>query len=348
VRRAGAIVLLLVLMGCFGFAVNRYFAFHQKSEAATGPAPKPTQTKPQFTLPGTIYMAQAGAIYSLHGTAFTELTPQEGWTQPSLLPDGSGLLAVKETTHYFSDIYVLSTTGTVRQQVTHNGVPTPKDGNLSGNHWAFYPRLGPDSRLYVSYDSPKAGFQVDLSVWSSTLDGFGDRNAMTRITTPDPYTGGDVEALPLPDGGIIYAGYAYGGDGKAFSQIFYQSSPRRDGVALTDPKENCFQPSLSAQGTLAFVCSPSTTESDIQVATYDPDKHTLSNRHTVVSGGLAAAPSWSPDGTTLLYYAPASSGSGYFELWWLDRATTASPAPPRELTTQLDLDSTSAAVWSST
>lgn len=344
-RRFSVVVLLLALMAGFGFGVNRYFAFHTKTEASTGPAPKPTSTHPQFTLPGTLYVVQQGAIYSLHGNDFTALTAQEGWMQPALLPDGSGLLAVKETAHYFSDIYVLGTNGQVRQQVSHNGVPTPKDGDLSGNHWAFYPRLGPDSRVYFSYDSPKAGFQVDLAVWSSTLDGFGNRHAMTQYTSPDPYTGGDVEPIPLADGGIIYSGYAYGGDGKAFAQIFYQSAPGNDSVALTDPKSNCFQPSLSAQNELAFICSPSSTESDLELAAYDPAKHTLTGQHTLASGGLTAAPSWSPDGSSLLYYAPASSGSGYFELWWIDHATTATPAAPRELTTQLDLDSTSAAVW---
>jgi Tol biopolymer transport system component len=346
VRRLPVILALLVLMAGFGFGVNRFIASKQTAIGTGQGAAKPTETHPQFTLPGTIYVAQGGALFALHGTNFTQLRGPEGWMQPSLLPDGSGLLAVKQVAHYYSDLYLLGTDGSIKQQISHNGVSTPNGGDLSGNHWAFYPRVGADGRLYFSYDSPKSGFQVDLAVWSSPLSGFGNKQQMQRFTTPNQYTGGDVDAVPLTGGGIIYAGYGYGTDGKAFAQLFYQSTPRDKGTALTTPTENCFSPALSAQGSLAFVCSPSSTESDIQVATFDAIKHQLLGRHPVVSGTLAASPSWSPDGTTLLYYAPASSGSGYFELWWLDRATTATPVAPRELTTVLDLDATSPAVWS--
>lgn len=343
-RRAAVIVVLLGLMVGFGVGVNRFIAAHQTTATLDAPPPKPEQTHPQFALPGTIYVVQAGGLYALHGTDFTEIQAPGGWMQPSLLPDGSGLLAVKMTPHYFSDLYELGLDGSVRQQLTHFGVPTPKSGDLSGNHWAFYPRMGADSRVYFSYDAPKWGFRVDLAVWSSPLDGFGTRQ-MTDFTTPNQYTGGDVDATPLAGGGIIYTGYAYGGDGKAFSQIFFQATPRGQSVALTQPQEDCFSPSLSSTGNLAFVCSPSSTESDIEVAAYDATKHVLTNRHTVLPGQMGASPSWSPDGKSLLYFAPASSGSGYFELWWMDGAATATPAAAREITTLLDLDATSPAVW---
>jgi hypothetical protein len=51
-----------------------------------------------------------------------------------------------------------------------------------------------------------------------------------------------------------------------------------------------------------------------------------------------------PGGTSLLYLAPDDS-TGHFQLWWLDNATAATPAPPKLVTSHLDFDATSAPAW---
>jgi hypothetical protein len=66
----------------------------------------------------------------------------------------------------------------------------------------------------------------------------------------------------------------------------------------------------------------------------------------VVSGTLAASPAWSPSGDDLLYLAPSSnSGNGYFQLWHISGVNTGILSKPTMVTTDLDLDATSAPAW---
>ncbi|MGI8846729.1 MAG: hypothetical protein ACR2GX_00450 [Candidatus Dormibacteria bacterium] len=344
-RTLGIVLLLLALMGGFGVGVNRYIASRQ-TEVGTKPVADPVRTHTDFVLPGTVYLAQQGGIYALNNGSFRVIRSSEGWTQVSLSPDGTHLFAVKQVPHYFSDLYMLSTDGTVLKQLTNDGVKTPKDGDLSGNRWAFYPRQGDDGKIYFSFDKPKAGFQVDLAVWNSPLDGFTTKT-MKQRTQPNQFTGGDVSPIPLTSGALIYVKYQYGTDGQTFSRIMYQNKSMTEGTALTKPEDNCFAPSLSSTGMLAFVCSANSSVSEAWVGQLNEKTRVLENPHKVVTGTLVASPSWSPDGKSLLYLAPTSTATGYFELWWLDRATEAVTAAPRAVTTQLDFDATSAAVWSS-
>ena len=338
---AGALIALMV---AFGFGVNRFIGVFQSKAISEAPT-KPTNEKPQFQLPGAIYVADEGALYKLSGGQFTELETPGQWLQPSLLPDGN-LLVVKETSHYYSDIYEISTEGAIVKQLSHFGVKTPANGDLSGNHWAFYPRMGPDGNIYFSLDQPKAGYQVDLSIWASSPADVGTRH-MQRWSQPNYYTGGDVSPLPLQNGGLLYVKYGITGGDKAYSRIFYKAgdkNPDSDGTAETTTNENCSQPSLSASNMLAMICSPSTSEADLVVAPLNSDG-SLGKFKVLVSGNMCAAPTWSPDGKSLIFYAPSSNGSGYFQLWWIDNAGTSNPAAPRELTTNLDLDSTSPPAW---
>ena len=47
---------------------------------------------------------------------------------------------------------------------------------------------------------------------------------------------------------------------------------------------------------------------------------------------------------SLLYLAPADA-TGHFQLWWLNKATALTPALPKQVTTNLDFDATSAPAW---
>lgn len=333
-------------MAGFGFGVNRFIAAHQSSIGLIA-ATKPTQVKPKFTLPGTIYVVQQGAIYALKDGSFTQLTGEDGWLQPTLMPDGSGIIAVKEVELYYSDLYLLGLNGDVEKQLSHNSVPIPKDGDLSGEHWMFYPKVGPNGKLYFSYDQPKAGYQVDLAVWDSPIDGIGT-DAMQRYTQPNYYTGGDVSPIPLPGGALLYVKFSVNGQAQAYSEFYYKANgnvPDYDGTSETTEAENCSEPSLSSLGELAFICSSSSTNADLVIAKLNSNG-SLGPMRTLVVNGLCASPTWSPDGKSLLYFAPSTNGTGYFQLWWLSGANSSSPSAPRELTEDDDLDATSAPVWS--
>jgi hypothetical protein len=381
-RRLLTVVVLLVLMAGFGAGVNRYLA--SRDSAAFAPAKDPTQAFVMFAVPGTVYFADDGGLFALTGKKVAQLQAEGGgWTQPVLLPGEAGLLAVKATANYYSDLYELNLSGGVEQQLSDDSGQVTVT-QLGADDWLYYPAVGPDGALYFSYDWPKGGvddpgngYQVDLSIWETTLGTHIDRTNvehgydMTQVSWANYYTGGDVSPVPLDGGGLIYVDYelAYGdtgqlstplagaGPGTEISQIRMDPKPLyntagSDGTALTQPQDDCAQPALNPDQTeIAMICTPvvdgapSSTESDLVVATFDAATGTIGPLDRIVTGALAASPVWSADGTDLLYLAP-EAGDGYFELWYLKGAATVTPAPPKQVTTDLDLDG-SAPAWAS-
>src|SRR5437868_15408110 len=133
---------LAVVMLVCGTTTYVYLGTKQSKVAA--PAQKPTAATPRapaLTLPGTLYLAQSGALYSLSAGRFHQLTPEAGWTQPSLYPDGSGVIAVKIGA-YWSDVYVLNRYGTAVRQVTTTQTRS-RIADPSLDHRSFVPRLRP-------------------------------------------------------------------------------------------------------------------------------------------------------------------------------------------------------------
>src|SRR5438309_10910765 len=97
---------------------------------------RPTQiTAPP--LPGTMYVVQAGAIYRFQHGSFTQVTADGGWTQPTAAPGGSQLAVVRREANY-SDLYLLSTTGRMTAQLTHNSVSVPV---VENDHLSSCPRF---------------------------------------------------------------------------------------------------------------------------------------------------------------------------------------------------------------
>jgi hypothetical protein len=426
VSRLGKLLVWLVLLGLmagFGVGVNRYLASRDGSSFAAARNPTQVRVAPQFSLPGTIYFADGGGLFALTGTRITQLEPQgQGWTQPVLLPGGNGLLAIKVTANYYSDLYELSLTGAVDAQLSHDSGQVTATA-LGADDWLYYPAIGPDNTLYFSYDYPKGNvddpdqccYEVDFSIWETTLGTqinrsvVQDGRGITQKSWSNYYTGGDVSPLPLADGSLIYVDYedAYGDTGELstplagavpgseVSQIRLNPKPEydtygSDGTALTQPGDDCAQPALNpAETEIAMICTPvvdgqpSSTESDLAVASFDAATGTIGPLDRLVTGTLAAAPVWSSDGTDLIYEAP-EAGDGYFELWYIKgaavptvsptaaatatpspksaatpsaspkraatptpsptAAVTPAPSPPRQITSHLDLDG-SAPVW---
>jgi hypothetical protein len=293
---------------------------------------KPTEATPRaqaLRLPGTLYMAQAGAIYSLTAGRFRQLTPESGWSQPSLYPDQSRLLVVRRL-HNYSDIYIMSRFGVVQKRLTSNLAP-PRSYDTGANHWAFYPRLGRDGRIYLSYDEPKGGYAVVLSIWSMSPSGNIKQGKLW--TNADDYTGGDVQPIPVRTG-IIYTKYSYGPNDKLTGQLYYLSTPWARargaasgwGTALTSAGEDCRSPQVSPSGKqIAMICTYQKQISYLTVASWNGSS--LGPRKNIVTGQLVAQPTWAPDGSGIAYLAPGVGG-GPFQLWWLPRAAYAPPPTP--------------------
>ncbi|HEV2953922.1 MAG TPA: hypothetical protein VG015_07510 [Candidatus Dormibacteraeota bacterium] len=351
----------MVAMVAFGLGVYHYLGLTKSKINKT--ASKPTSTKSTFALAGTLFLAQGGGLYSLHDGSFTELGRPADWIQPSLTPDGN-LIAVKKEFNY-SDLYELDAKGNVVRQLTHN--QSPYEGSDVGyDYWSYYPVVAPDGTLFMSDDRAKSiyDYAVDFAVWSFPM---ATPTAVRQWTTPNVETGGDVQPNPTKSGGLLYTKYDLDADNKNVSSIMLAASPEAAGKALTDPEQDCSQPALSPdQSRLAMICA---NGQQTQLVLSTINGAAIGTSQVLISGTLAASPTWAPDGSGLVYLAPADQ-TGHFQLWWQSLvAVTPSPtekalattpggssAPssppsypaPKQVTHDLDFDATSRPAWSPT
>ncbi len=338
-RRALTIVVLLALMGGFAYGVNRFLASRQH---AIVNASTPTATHPAFSLPGTVYLAQNGVMYRLHGGTFTRMNLPGGgqWMQPALVPGGSNLLAVLRTAAY-SEVFLIDADGNILRQLSHNQTSSK---TIQLNHWMFWPHVAADgTTFYVSYDSPKSlsSYQIAFAVWRGSLTG---ALVATQVTDPFGYTGGDVEATPLANGDVLYAKYQIN-NGQVYSRIAIQTKPLATPVYLTSATDDCGEPAVSPDGThVAMVCTGGTGLQSTRLEVASLQGTTLGTPAVLVNHCLCASPAWSPDSASLVYYNPVDA-TGHFQLWWLPAAATA-PQAPRAMTQTLDFDATSPPAWS--
>jgi hypothetical protein len=319
---------LAVLMVVTAMASYVYLGSRQ-SKAVAAPL-KPIAATPRvkgFTLPGTIYLEQSGALYSYSAGRFHQLTAEAGWMQPALFPDGAHLVAVKRS-GFYSDIYTLTLYGSVIAQLTSNAAAPRNSWDTGANAWSFYPRISSDGRtLWMSYDGPKAAgngyFDVDMAVWAVPY-GSGIRQGRSW-TTANTYTGGDIQPLPLPSGGIIYTKYTYDENQNRVGQLWFTNRAGAPGKALTSTAAGCAQPSLSPDGrSIAMICTYQKQTSFLTIASWNGS--TLGPLQTVVSDQLVAQPAWAPDGSGIAYLAPAGPAAP-FQLWFLPKNAYAPPPP---------------------
>jgi Tol biopolymer transport system component len=328
---------LLVSMVAFGFGVYRVAGALKPNEARVV---KPSSTTAE-ALPGTMYLAQQGAIYRFRDGAFSQITDGAGWTEPAVSPDGSQLVAVRRFLNY-SDVYLLSSSGRVLRQLTHHS-----SSQVEANHWAFYPTFSADgSSVFYSYDDkdPYATYRVDLAIFALAADGSG---AVVQWTTPNDYTGGDADPVPLHNGGLVYTKYSIDDKSQVHSQVWIVRQPGLAGTALTPPEDNCSEPALSRDGsTLAMVCRHNDLEStDLVVTRLDATAMTIGPETVLVHGQLASSPVFSPDGRSIVFLAPVQTGEA-FQLWTVPASgSSASPSAARPLTQNLGLDSSTAPAW---
>ena len=340
--RLAAGIILVALMAGFGAAVHEGLGLvrrvHPGSAAATTP-PRLAEIRPAMRLPGTLYLAAGGDLLRMRGDTLSVMLRHDAdhrWMQPAVAGHGSLVLVARGAQS--SDLYAVDGGGAGARRLTDDAAPPLRDGSLAADHWAFHPRPGPDGRLWYSYDAPKAGFRVDLAVWSRPARG----GWPARWSSPDGYTGGDVEPLPLPTGGVIFARYQLDAQAHIRSRLWLQTTPGDPGRPLTAAVDDCGQPDLSADGAmLAMVCTEGQQTAQVEVAGFDG--RSLGARRRLTADGLCAFPTWAPDGGSLVYLSPGGDGRG-FGLWWLDTSASSS-ARPRQVLDGLGLDATSRPAW---
>ena len=324
---------LVLAMLAFGIGVYHAAGMLQGQH---GTVHKPNEVT-AVPLPGTLYVVQAGAIYKFQHGNFTQITKEDGWTQPAIAPNNE-LVAVRRQANY-SDLYLLSTSGKTLAQLSHNS----STASAEDNHWTFCPRFSPDGlTLFYDFD-PKDYFnsyRIDLAIFASRMEA-GSR--AQEWTQPNDFTGGDVNPIPLHGGGLMYTRFSIDDSYQVHSQIWFQSRAGAPGQALTPPELGCMQPAVSPDEKLiAMVCTKGSNQSaDLDVVTFDPATLAVGSPATLVGSQLLAWPTFSPDGKMIAYLAPSTPG-GQFQLWTVD---TSGPASARDITTDLGLDSTSAPAW---
>jgi dipeptidyl aminopeptidase/acylaminoacyl peptidase len=321
IARRIAAILFLPMMFAFGSGVYLYLGT-LKSKVVKTRAVLPPATKPRLGIPGTMFVVQDGRLFKLNNGSFTEIGPAGDWSQPTLTPDHTHLVAVLRG-NLSSDLYLLDLNGQIVKRLTKND-----SRYVELNHWVFYPRVSPDgSTLFFSYDAPKhvdAAPGDDLSVWSMPLN--GSQYQARRRTDPYFYTGGDASPIPLSATAFLYVQHSIDTSTAVHSQIRLQSRVGDlVGKPLTALADDCSQPALSPDGTqLAMICTGGKQTARLEVASFNGTS--LGPARILIDGGLYASPAWSPDGQALAYYAP-SGAAGQFELWWLAVPVAPTPSP---------------------
>jgi hypothetical protein len=223
----------------------------------------------------------------------------------------------------YSDLYLVDIAGNVQSQLTSDSNKT-----VELNHWALYPRPTADgATLFFSYD-PKDrynNYNVVMAVWSVPMG--GNFNQMKKWTTPNNYTGGDLQPVPLAAGGVIYTKYSFNqATNKIMGQLWITTKAGSVGRPLTQPEEDCSQANLSPDGhRLAMICTGGKQLATVEIASFDGSN--IGPRMAIAPGQLAAQPTWAPDGTSLVYLA-AQGISGHFQLWLQQLPLSVSPPPP--------------------
>ncbi len=312
---------LVALMVAFGVGV--YFlwgALAHKAGTLGGQRQAPQVS--QFTLPGTVIVAQDGNLYQLKGGAFQLLADGnappasgEGWQQPAVTPDHQHIIAVKRG-YQFSDLYELSMSGQVERQLTNN-----QSSQVPENQWAFYPAVSHDgSSVLYTYDQKEepGNFQIDFSIYSLPLAGGqptawtnpygygcpGDASQGPVGPAPDCGSGGSLQPVPLASGGLIFSyGYVNLDTQQTVDQIAYLSGPMQTPALLTPSTESCYSPAVSPDGTrVAFICSPAAGGAITSLEIASLSGGSIGAPEVVATGSMIASPTWSPDGQSLLYF----------------------------------------------
>jgi Tol biopolymer transport system component len=334
-------LIVLALAAAFGFGLYAWLGSLRNPSTLNGKVVAPSQSRALFSLPGTIIVAQDGALYKLQDAQFTQLA-SGGWTQPTILPDHQHLIAVRRESNY-SDLYELSLNGTVERQLTNNASP-----RVDLNHWSFYPRASPSGAyVFYSYDAKYCAgcYLVDLSVFRQPID--GSQRQARSWSHPNQGTGGDLAPIQLPSGGIIYSKFTINqANNQISSRIWYQRAQGTAGAPLSESGQSCQQPALSPdEARIAMICAPiGATTWRLVVADLALDRLTL-GPETVLATGLPAAPAWSPDGRGLIYLAPKSGQTGPFQLFSVQIPAKGKPPAPKAVTDVNNFDPTAAPVW---
>lgn len=307
-----------------------------------GPAPTIVAPEQAETLPGRLLFAKDGNIWMWQEGAGRQLTNQGNLWQPAWSPDGAWIAGVQRE-ESFSNIVVMTTTGSDLIQLTQNGTNQPLQSyeRIYDTTWAFYPSFSPDSRtvIFSAQAAPPFGspaVEYNLTLYSSPVAAGGKQQQL--YADNEGHVG---RAVYAPDGKRIVF---------AFSPRALNKAPQilglNPGTGTADPMpgvpEQSYDPAFSADGRWFAFAARDNSGTDVFAM---PARGGAPMRLTTL--GTARAPAFSPDGKQLAFLA-LTPGNNRFDLWVADITAGADGlqlGEPRQLTTDLGIDADSGLSW---
>lgn len=226
--------------------------------------------------------------------------------QPTIAPDGRHVVFTRQRVHGAlpDQIFVVGTNGEGAHQVVPEGCPSTTCGDaVEGHAWS------PDGRRLVFTravftDGPDAP-PTRVELWTCNLDG-----SHARALTREDGRAQDDDASWSPDGRrVVFLHWVYGAPDR-----FRIATIATDGTDLrlvTPEGLDAADPSYSPQGDVIVLQSPPDPGPGNQVLyTVRPDGTALTPLWAS-EGTAANHPSWSPDGTRLLFcFIPTGQAQG--------------------------------------
>lgn len=282
------------------------------------------------SLQGRILFVKDGDLWLLNATGSHPLATGGTFSQPNWSPDGASLAYVYRGTN-FADIFVTDDQGQNQLRLTSS-----QSTILDNNDWNLRPAFSPDGQL-IAFVSDRASTFPTLQIMNAA-DGSG-RHA---VATPGLQEE-DVDTLAWSPDGSQLAMTVFNEPGPAqIALLPLNVTGRETGRTLTSVAGGALDPAWSPDGNwLAFAGHDGGA---IEIYAIQPDGN--SQTRLTADGLLARSPVWSPDGAHIAYLA---NKSGYFEIFEIDVTVDASGAlqasPPRQITTDLQIDAASGLSW---
>jgi hypothetical protein len=284
-----------------------------------GKAPVPTQLTARdeaASIKGSIYVAQGGRIWKLHGGKISVLTP-------------SGQQLAYPTASANGAVTAASVVGSGQAQIAIGGpdfaglsplTPAPKDPHRASLD--LKPSLSPDGTRMV-FMSDRSTCCSDEAIWEGPI------HRPRQVSFPPDTTGGDDAPAYLPDAsGIVLV--AWRSNRGNLDQAALPAG-RAKLLAAADASD-FLDPAPGPGGKLAWTSRQGDT-ANVVVGNLDG-----SGGVTVANFGDCRQPVWSADGKSLLFI---SGHGGSIDLW----TVAAAGGTPQRLTWGADLDANSHPAW---
>lgn len=275
--------------------------------------------------PGRIAFVKGAEIWQWTKGSASRLAGGQAFADPAWSPDGSLLAAVVRGTNH-SDLVVLSSTGTLLRQLTHDMSTVA----VQDSAWARKPAWSPDGKR-LAYISDRG--KHDMSLW--LIDPAGGQPE--PLILEQPYSAGLDWPTWSPDGSeIAYTTFVNGA-----SEIHRFNLKTHAATVVAKDPDGDFDPAWSPNGKFLAYAGRSSQDDDVFVVPLAGNNHAK-----LTSGGMYRAPTWSSRSDAIAYLGYNGQGFDLF-VAWLSLDTVVSVSSTSKLTDGMNVAAESGLSWTS-